>query len=206
MVKLSVIRGRQPRLPYRFDGRRQEGFTIIEMMIAIIVLAVGLLAMAGLLAQAATSNNRNKVDSTATMVAQAVVEQINSTIIGGGTATLTDCEGTAHAIDTGVAVGDGAKVTSDGSKIDFIDTAPPDGYHMDYAVCGTDPDVGNPRKVVYDVRWHLDTIAASGGVTGTYLITVGAVVKGAPAPTRNLRAFAFPTNLRVLVGPESVNE
>ena len=201
-LSLRIVRVARRRL----RKQSQQGFSLIELMIAMVVLAVGLLAMAGLLGQAITSNNRNKVDSTATMMAQAVIEQINSTMVGGGTATLTDCNGTTHTISTGTAVGDGAKLTTDGSKIDFTETSPPDEYQMDYTICGVDPDSGIAHQTVYDVRWHVSSVTATGGANGTYLVTVGAVIKGAPAPTRNLRAFAFPTNLRVLIAPESVND
>jgi type IV pilus modification protein PilV len=206
MDKLTLLRRTSRAIRRHLGNNSQQGFTLIELMIAMVVLAVGLLAMAGLLGQAILSNNRSKLDSTATMMAQAVVEQINSTMVGGGNATLTDCTGTTHNISTGTAVGDGAKLTSDGSKIDFTETAPPDEYHMDYTICGLDPDSGIAHQTVYDVRWHVSSVTATGGATGTYLVTVGAVIKGAPAPTRNLRAFAFPTNLRVLVAPESVND
>src|SRR4051812_16949777 len=95
----------------RRGAPRQRGFTLVELLISMIVLTVGLLALAGLLGLAIQSNGRNKVDSTATMLAQGVLEEINSTMLRAvpGNAKMMDCTSTdvtsAHDIDVGADAG-----------------------------------------------------------------------------------------------------
>jgi prepilin-type N-terminal cleavage/methylation domain-containing protein len=178
--------------------RGEQGFSLVELMIATVVLTVGLLALSGLLSVAILSNNRNKVDSTATMLAQAVVEQIDAAMTGAGDTHLTDCAGHDQAVS--VTADGGARLGTDG-KIDFTETTPPAGYSMLYVVCSTDPNTKQVRQTSYDVRWNIKTITGN----NTYLVTAAAVVYGAPAPLRDLRVFAFPSNLRVLIGPEPLS-
>jgi type IV pilus modification protein PilV len=179
--------------------RQRSGFTLIELMIAMVVLTVGLLALMGLLATAIRSNGRNKVDSTATMLAQTVLEQINSSMLdySDDDPSVTDDSGTEWHIYTSADAG-AALRTSDG-YIDFTEASPPAGYHMKYVIKSIDPNSGAESKATYDVRWRIQTVTE-----GTYLITVGAVLAGAPAPTRDLRMFAFPSNLKLLVGSNTI--
>jgi len=165
----------------------EAGMTMIELLIAGVVMVVGFLGVIGLILTAIASNHRSKVDSTATMVAEAVLDQLNSTANNGtGTATLTDCSNTGHAINTAAG---GSALT--GPDIDFSQASPPSGYHMDYVVC-----MGN-IQATYDVRWRLDPVTASGS---TYLVTVGAHMKNTgSATTTNLRFFALPVTLRSFI-------
>jgi len=175
----------------------QSGFTLIELMIAMIVLVAGLLALVGLLAVAIRSNGRNKMDSTATMLAQTVLEQINSAMLVGsdGVPNLVDDAGVTH--DIHIDVDNGAKLRTSDGNIDFTETSPDPNYRMLYVFKSTDPDTGTVTQATYDVRWHVSTVTSK-----TYLVTVGSVLNGAPAPTRDLRVFAFPSNLKLMIGPD----
>jgi hypothetical protein len=115
-----------------------------------------------------------------------------------GNASITDCSANTYTIDVG-ATG-GAALSSSSGYIDFsqASSAVPSGYHMDYVVCSDDPNTGATVHMTYDVRWNVQPVTA-----GTYLITVGAVSKQAATGNKNPRAFAFPSNLRVLIGPET---
>src|SRR5579863_1622107 len=162
-------------------GKRSEsGMTVIELLIAGFVLIFGMLAVMGLLMTAVGNNGRSKVDSAATMLNQAVVEQISAQLAGGGPGSITDCKGagTVWAIDTAAAPppnGWGANLN--GNAIDFTQASPPAGSFMNYVECN-----GN-----------VQTMSAN----GTYLVTVGARPKGG-LPTRF--AFSIPVNMRVYVG------
>jgi len=175
----------------RYRGKRSEsGMTVIELLIAGFVLIFGMLAVMGLLMVAVGNNGRSKIDSAATMLNQAVVEQISAQLAGGGPGSITDCNGagTVWAIDTTSAAppnGWGAQLK--GNTVDFSQGAPPAGSFMNYVECN-----GNVQTT-YDVRWNIQTISAN----GTYLVTVGARPKGG-LPTRF--AFSIPVNMRVLVG------
>lgn len=58
-------------------ARCESGFTLIEVMIAITVLAVGMLAMASLLSQTDVSTNNSRYLSTAALLASEKLEELN---------------------------------------------------------------------------------------------------------------------------------
>ena len=159
----------------------QSGITLIELMIASFVLTFGMLSLVGLLMVAIGNNGRSKVDTTATMLNQAVIEQMSAVLENGGPGTITDCANNNWVIDTSIG---GANLN--GSTIDFTQAAPPAGYSMNYVECN-----GNVQNT-YDVRWNVQNVTAG----GTYLVTVGAKPRG-NAPARF--SFALPVNMRVFV-------
>src|SRR5205823_6327950 len=111
---------------------------------------------------------RNKMDSTQMMLATSIAEQIDSTIIGSGTSTLTDCAAVSHTIDT-----QPGGATLNGEKIDFTENIAADStkdyYHMDY-VLRTPCTSSGALQGTYDVRWHVEIIG-SAAATKTYLLT-----------------------------------
>ena len=170
----------------------QAGISMIEVLLAMIILTMSSLGVIGLLWTAILTNNRNKVDSTQTMLAQSIVEQVNSTIIGSESSALTDCDGTVWTISTTPG---GAAVS--GANIDFTETSPPDDYHMTYVLRAPCADTGT-LQAAYDVRWHVDIVGQSEGTpTNTYLVTVGAKRSG--SSEAGIRDSA-PVALRVMVG------
>lgn len=185
----------------RKSNRREAGLTLIELMIATVVLLVGLLSVIGLLTVAIGNNGRSKVDTTATMLTQAVTEQISAVLQGGGPGQIQDCTGTAWTITTDYAdppSGWGAAIA--GNKIDFTQTSPPAGSQMNFVECSTQPN-GTVVQNTYDVRWNVQKIALGPTGTepynGTFLVTVGAKPKYA-MPTQF--SFALPVNMQVYVG------
>ncbi len=165
----------------------QAGISMIELLIAGAVMVVGFMAVMLLVLTAIASNNRNRLDSTATMLGQSVIEDINATLISAtGSKAVTDCAGTSHTINA--APDEGAALS--GADIDFSQTSPPANYHMNFAVCG----VGG-TMTTYDVRWHIKTLT-----TQSFLVTVGVKMKGAGT---NLRYFALPVTLRTYVASKT---
>jgi hypothetical protein len=162
----------------------EAGLTMLEVLFGAVVMTIGFMGLIGLVATAIASNNRNKLDSTGTMLTQAVVEQINSTIVGTGTATITDCNGTTFNIATAVG---GANLS--GANIDFSQSSPPANYHMDFAVCPV------AQANHYDVRWNVQQMTSD-----VYLITVGARLRG--QGTTSNKYFALPVTLRTFASPQ----
>ncbi|HYH00350.1 MAG TPA: hypothetical protein VD837_14550 [Terriglobales bacterium] len=163
----------------------QAGMTMIELLIAAVVMVVGLLAIMGIFALAIGNNGRSKVDTSATMLSQAVIEQISAVLARGGPSMVKDCKGTTWNIETAVG---GAQLK--GATIDFSQSAPPANYHMDFVVCS---DADAAIQTVYDVRWHIST------VSNTYLVTVSAKPKNMGVARF---AFALPVTMRSYVGKQ----
>ena len=129
---------------------KQDGLTIIELMIAMFVLAVGILASMSLVIMAINGNFRSKQQSNSTALAQMVTEKIMSIpAYTNPTLTLTDCAGTNFSIAT--AAGGGALNSS--GDMDFTQ-AQVTNYNMAYTDCGT-----ANRQMVYDVRWRVATLS-----------------------------------------------
>lgn len=170
----------------------QSGMSIIEVMVATIILTLSSLGVIAMVWSAILLNNRNKIDSTQTLLAESIIEQVNATIIGSESSALTDCDGTTFTISTTPG---GAALN--GANIDFTEADPPDDYFMTYVLRAPCTDTG-VLQASYDVRWHVDIIGqAEGTPTNTYLVTVGAKRKGS---TETGLLDSLPISMRVMVG------
>jgi hypothetical protein len=165
-----------------------------------IVLAIGLGGLFSLLVGSLYTNNRSSQDTSSTMVAEHVLEQIsaqpaNSTI----PLSVTDCAGTAWTVNTqahpvgagsgGSLGGDGASLTSSG-VVDWTQaySSVPAGYAIQYVDCGS-----GGRQTTYDVRWDLITMSSYARM---------AIISARPSGSSyngGLR-FVMPANLRTIGG------
>jgi Flp pilus assembly protein TadG len=170
----------------------QSGVSVIEVMIATLVLMICSLGIVGLISASIVTNNRNKLDSTGTMLTQAVVERVKSTIIGTGTSSLVDCSGSVWTIETAPG---GAALS--GARIDFSESSPPADYFMSYIVRSPCNSTGS-EITTYDVRWHVEVVGAAAGTpTNTYMVTVGARMQG---HSNGNMFYSLPANYRVMAG------
>ena len=176
--------------------KSQAGITLIETMLAASILAIGSLGMIGIVVASIASNNRNKIDSTQTMLASSIFEQINSTVIGVGSSLLTDCANNPWTINTAVPTSGVAGAPLVGTAIDYTQPQVP-GFYMNYVV--STPCAPLPTGAVqgtYDVRWHIDAVG-SPTTTSTYMLTVSAkLVNGG----QGNQFFSTPITLRVMSG------
>src|SRR5437899_596797 len=146
--------------------KQSKGFTLIELLVAMVILVVGVLGGMLMILIGMTRDNSNLVDTTATNVAQTVMEQIAGVPTNvSPTLTLKDCLGTNLLINTSpglTAAGAGATLQANGD-VDFLaDTAASlnaNNYQMTYTVCGS-----NGQQTPYDVRWHIQQIGGWGKV------------------------------------------
>ena len=172
----------------RTRHQANQGFSLIELMFALFILTFGILAAMTMVIVGVSRNGSNRFDTTATNVAQTVLEEISGTPPNTNpTLTVTDCTGTSLQINTTAG---GANLLSNG-YIDFTQattTLSANHYQMNYTVCGT-----NGQQVVYDVRWKVQSM-------GTYgkLVTVSAQQQFVNS-TRGI-AFLPPVTLRTVVG------
>ena len=158
------------------------------------ILTFGLLAITALFATAIGNNGRSRVDTTATMLSESVIEQVTAVLARGGPSAMTDCAATPTTwfIDTEVG---GAALS--GTGIDFSQTSPPAGYHMNFVVCNGGGEAGT--EATYDVRWNIAQVTPVPPGTGpaTYLVTVAARPKGMRA---GRFTFSLPVTFRTYVG------
>ena len=176
-------------------AKADPGFSLIEMMIALVVMAIGLLGMNLMFITAMATNNKNSHDTSATMVAQMVMEQITAQPSNAAaTITVTDCAGNARTVATAGAVspGAGATLLTTGANVGTIDqlAAQVANYSMTYVACAPP---GSSEQTSYDVRWNVMTIDSD-----TRLVTVSA--RQLNGTQLGALRFAVPVNIRSIGG------
>ncbi len=142
--------------------RGERGSMLLEVLISMVVLSVGLGGLLSLLVSAMYTDSKSSKDTTSTMVAEHVLEQISAQPANAGATALsvTDCAGTNWSITTagsdkgagsGTNGGNGANLTSSGN-IDWAQSysGVPTGYKMKYVSCGA-----GGRQTTYDIRWDV---------------------------------------------------
>lgn len=200
---------------------RQSGFTLVELMIAIAVLAIGLLGSVILLTMGMQSDSRNKGDTTATVLDQEVIELYSTlkTYPQPTFVTITDCAlngNNTHEADLGqgaTPTGNGAVLytsataptTAQVGDIDWtaplptLATATQPGYAMEYQTCSGD---------IYEVRWNvmnLTPAAPPAGSSGRLsLLTVStrqksAVTANGAGAQNTAVLYALPVTLRSMI-------
>lgn len=142
----------------------------MEVLMAMSILSISLLGLAMAIPAAVQANQRHRVDSEATMLAQRELEQMGAQPLPA--TSFTDSQGNAVQIVAG-----GSALNN--GKVDFSQAAV-SGYNC--VVSGT----SNAR---YELRWNVQSLA-----DGAKLFTVAARKAG---PQRSLLP---PVNLSLRVG------
>lgn len=181
------------------NKKTQRGFSIIELMVAVAILAVGVLACMGMLLTGMATNVVNKNDSAGTMLSQMVIEQIYTLPVDSGkTMTVTDCAGNSWSIKSNSggstsSAWKGASIDSTSGGIDFTQSAGniPNGYQMNYTTCASQAS----ESAIYDVRWAVGYLSAN-----TNMVVVSARQSTA-AQQKTPVAFRPPVTLRTIQGP-----
>jgi prepilin-type N-terminal cleavage/methylation domain-containing protein len=170
-------------------ANNQAGLTIIELLIAMVVLAVGILGSMSLVIMAINGDFRSKQQSNSTALAQMMTEKIMSIpAYTNPTLTLTDCTGTNFNIATAAG---GGNLTSSGD-LDYTQ-AKVANYNMAYTDCGT-----ANRQMTYDVRWQITAISAPS--VYTKLLTVSARLNTVSNGATSGSVFGPVVTIRTLVG------
>ena len=187
-------------------NRKQAGMTLVELMIAMVVLAVGMAGVLLMITSGIASNNRNRLDTGATNISQLVMEAIVSKPAGSNPIiTLQDCRPAALGgpqnlqINTAGAAGPagaGALITNPlaggNGNIDWTgqaQAAVPAQYGMLYYACGT-----QGRQIAYEVRVNIIAPAINVAGAPSKIVTVSSRKSGAVAG--DIRTFAPPVTLR----------
>jgi len=162
----------------RSAGRRnrQSGFTLVEVLMAIVVLLVGIVAVAQLVPASISSNSTNRNDSSALVFAQRELDQFMSQPLNMSISPPAFIDAQGFSCNLGdpaqpnVVVGSPVVVINSQLVLDFT-AAPVAGYSFSYQ------DPNDPAGVFYDVRWAVIT-ATSNGMVSSKRFILGARRKG----------------------------
>lgn len=168
----------------------------MELMIAIVVVAIGIGGTTILLTSTISSDSRSNTSTTSALLAQMVLEAISAQDVNSTQVLqITDCANNVWTVtDTpgaSASGGNGANLKSDGS-VDFTQTQASlvtAGYAMNYVDCSTT----GGSQVVYDVRWNVMTVSSN---TTSRMITAAAKPAIAAAGQLGGALFAVPVTLR----------
>ena len=159
----------------------QRGFTLTEVLIAIIILLVGIVAVAQLVPASIGSNSANRNDSAALVFAQRqmdlfVGQPLNMSISPPAfTETIDGQTFTCYLGDptqpSNTAVGSPLSVFYNQMVIDFS-AATADNYNFTYQ------DPNDPFGMVYDVRWAVITTTNSSHLVTSKRFILGVRRKG----------------------------
>jgi len=123
-VESAAIQGRMPSLSAM---KKEQGFTLIETLISLLILAFGLLSIASLISYSVAANFENRVDMTGTSLAVQKTEQLR-----------------AQPVST---LPDGGCALDSVGNIDYLQS-PVTGYSQ---------IVAGMNNQTYDIRWNVNT-------------------------------------------------
>lgn len=161
----------------------QSGFTLLELLVATVIILVGLVAVAQLVPTSVLMNSNNRNDGTALVFAQHEMEAMRAVPLNQG--TLTDPQGVLCPLGNtcllgdpsqpGVLVGSPVNLGAGTPIIDFA-AAPVNGYNFTYL------DPNDPYGAAYDVRWAV-VLVTNGPITTGRRIILGVFRRGMKSPT-----------------------
>jgi prepilin-type N-terminal cleavage/methylation domain-containing protein len=144
----------------RRNGRkaRARGFSLIEMLIATVILLVGLVGIAQLIPASILINQKGRLDSTSLVFAQKELDQMLAQPLTSP--SFVEANGAICNPSVACSLGDPAQPGQPvGSPLVWVNNrplinylaSPVDNYNFSY----TDPN--DPFGVTYDVRWAVVT-------------------------------------------------
>src|SRR5262249_60114076 len=87
----SAVRAHRMRRPKKIAPQAERGFTLIEALLATIVMLVGMVAVAQLVPVSLSINNVNRASSTALVIEQRILEQMLDQPLTAATCTAPAC-------------------------------------------------------------------------------------------------------------------
>jgi prepilin-type N-terminal cleavage/methylation domain-containing protein len=192
----------------RQQGLGQSGMSMLELLIAMTVLAIGMLGGVVMILAGVQSNARNKNDTTAVVLDQEILEMFATykNYPTSGFVAINDCGvGIASVHNANVVQGAGpggagatlytnatAPLPGNVGDIDWTQPSPPlatnavTGYAMQYQACNGD---------LFEVRWNVMNPNPNSRIS---MLTVSSRQISAGA-THNATLYATPTTLRTLI-------
>ncbi len=156
--------------------KNQCGFTLTEVLIAIVILLVGIVAVAQLVPASIGSNSANRNDSSALVFAQRQMDLflsqplINTSYIETIDTQTFPCN-LGDPTRPGQVVGNNYALFYNQLVIDFS-ASPVANYSFTYQ------DPNDPFGLVYDVRWAVITTTNASGIPASKRFILGTRKKG----------------------------
>jgi prepilin-type N-terminal cleavage/methylation domain-containing protein len=155
--------------------RNERGFTLTEVLIAIVILLVGIVAVAQLVPASIGSNSTNRNDSSALVFAQRQMDQflnqpLSNTVFVETIDSQTFTCNLGDPTQPNQFVGSSHALFYNQLVIDFSASTV-----ANYSFVYHDPN--DPGEVVYDVRWAVYTTTNGGAITSKRFV-LGARRKG----------------------------
>ena len=142
-----------------------KGFTLIELMVAVVVLLVGVVAVAQIVPAAVFLNGRNRADSSSMVLAQREMDQFVDQPLTVN--SFTDQQGNVCNLGSSTnfnqVIGNSVITLAGQVAIDFSGTQVP-GYGFFYQ----DPE--DTSGTTYDVRWAVISTGLPGNVSSRRFI------------------------------------
>jgi prepilin-type N-terminal cleavage/methylation domain-containing protein len=161
------------------SGAQQQGFSILEMMLATVILLVGLVSVAQLVPASLLMNYRNRMDSSALVFAQRQLDVILDQPLNPLGNSFTDLQGNTYQLGNpatpNVVQGNNVVKIGNETLIDFSGPAPAtyptNGYGFLYQ------DLTDPNGAIYDVRWAV-IVTGNGGTASSKRFILGVRQRG----------------------------
>jgi Tfp pilus assembly protein PilV len=137
---------------------KQRGSSLLELLVATVVLMVGVVALAQLVPVAVALNSNNRIDSSSLVLAQQVMEQFVE--VPSSTFSFPNAQGFSCTLGNGATFSPnvlGSPLVEGTAVIDFS-SAKVAGYNFTYV----DPE--DPTGTSYDVRWAVISTGTAGNV------------------------------------------
>jgi len=145
------------------SGREQNGFSILEMILATAILMVGIVSVVQLVPASLKSSVGNRLDTLATVVCQRELDQMLSQPLN-----VDAFQDAGQTISLGGAGSPGASVLMSGQSVvvDFSPgTAPPAGFS---ATMLANPN--DPTSATFELRWAVFPQLTNGAVAGRRIV------------------------------------
>jgi prepilin-type N-terminal cleavage/methylation domain-containing protein len=143
--------------PFRSRRSNQQGFTLIEMLMATAIVIVGLVAVAQLVPASVLLNSNNRNDGTALVFAQRQIEAMREQPLTA--TTFSDPNGVYCPTSQTCSLGDPTQTGPVGNSVITFQNSPIIDYTADpvagYSFIYTDPN--DPLGTTTDVRWAIIT-------------------------------------------------
>ena len=144
-------------------GLKQDGFSVLEMIVASAILMVGIVSVVQLVPASLKNSVGNRMDTMATVVAQRELDQMLSQPLTAN--TFRDMDG--NIISLGGAGSPGAAVVMSGQSaiIDFSADPPATGFYLPSYVAPQ--DLSGPS---FELRWAVFSQPSNGPVVSRRII------------------------------------